>query len=242
MAIGDGANDVNMICAAHIGIGIRGLEGAQAASASDFSIGQFRFLKDLMFVHGREAYRRNSYAVCYTFYKNFIETTPIWLFGCLSMFSSTFLYNLIFYYFYNVVFTCVPIIWFATFDFEYSKDILRKRPKLYWIGINDRWFNKWQFLKWFSYAIFHSTLLTFLTIYTVDSTSTNEKGRFAGLYVDGTYIFTMLVFLPNVKILINSYLIEWIGVSWIAASVILYIGCLCGISFYFPEGNNYGNL
>ena len=27
LAIGDGANDVNMICAAHIGIGISGLEG-----------------------------------------------------------------------------------------------------------------------------------------------------------------------------------------------------------------------
>jgi len=28
LAIGDGANDVNMINAAHIGIGIQGLEGA----------------------------------------------------------------------------------------------------------------------------------------------------------------------------------------------------------------------
>jgi P-type E1-E2 ATPase len=27
LAIGDGANDVNMICAAHVGIGISGLEG-----------------------------------------------------------------------------------------------------------------------------------------------------------------------------------------------------------------------
>ena len=39
LAIGDGANDVNMITAAHIGIGIAGLEGAQAARASDYSIG-----------------------------------------------------------------------------------------------------------------------------------------------------------------------------------------------------------
>jgi phospholipid-transporting ATPase len=29
LAIGDGANDVNMITKAHVGIGIRGLEGAQ---------------------------------------------------------------------------------------------------------------------------------------------------------------------------------------------------------------------
>ena len=28
LAIGDGANDVNMITAAHIGVGIRGLEGS----------------------------------------------------------------------------------------------------------------------------------------------------------------------------------------------------------------------
>ena len=28
LAIGDGANDVNMINAAHVGIGIRGLEGS----------------------------------------------------------------------------------------------------------------------------------------------------------------------------------------------------------------------
>lgn len=29
MAIGDGANDVNMITAAHVGIGIQGVEGRQ---------------------------------------------------------------------------------------------------------------------------------------------------------------------------------------------------------------------
>jgi phospholipid-transporting ATPase len=28
LAIGDGANDVNMITAAHVGIGIKGLEGS----------------------------------------------------------------------------------------------------------------------------------------------------------------------------------------------------------------------
>ena len=38
MGIGDGANDVNMICAAHVGIGIEGLEGMQAARASDYVI------------------------------------------------------------------------------------------------------------------------------------------------------------------------------------------------------------
>lgn len=44
LAIGDGANDIAMIQEAHVGIGITGKEGLQAARTSDYSIAQFRFL------------------------------------------------------------------------------------------------------------------------------------------------------------------------------------------------------
>ena len=40
LAIGDGANDVGMILAAHIGVGISGREGLQATLASDYAIAQ----------------------------------------------------------------------------------------------------------------------------------------------------------------------------------------------------------
>lgn len=43
LAIGDGANDVAMIQAAHIGVGIMGHEGRQATNNSDFAISHFRF-------------------------------------------------------------------------------------------------------------------------------------------------------------------------------------------------------
>jgi P-type E1-E2 ATPase len=70
LSIGDGANDVSMIMEAHVGVGIAGKEGMQAARSADFSIGKFKFLQTLMFVHGREAYRRNADLVCFMFYKN----------------------------------------------------------------------------------------------------------------------------------------------------------------------------
>lgn len=76
LAIGDGANDVNMITSADVGIGIMGNEGQQAARASDYVIGQFSFLRRLLFVHGREAYRKNSFAVGYILWKNFLYVTP----------------------------------------------------------------------------------------------------------------------------------------------------------------------
>lgn len=39
LAVGDGANDVSMINTANIGVGIRGLEGQQAATTADYVIG-----------------------------------------------------------------------------------------------------------------------------------------------------------------------------------------------------------
>ena len=38
LAIGDGANDVNMIHSADVGVGVRGIEGSQATRAADFII------------------------------------------------------------------------------------------------------------------------------------------------------------------------------------------------------------
>jgi phospholipid-translocating ATPase len=52
-AIGDGGNDVSMIQAAHVGVGIQGKEGVQASLAADFSISQFSHVARLILVHGR---------------------------------------------------------------------------------------------------------------------------------------------------------------------------------------------
>jgi len=87
LAIGDGANDVNMITAAHVGIGISGLEGMQAARSADFSIAQFSYLIPLLFIHGREAYRRNSFVIIYSFYKSVLFVMPQFWFGLFSVFS-----------------------------------------------------------------------------------------------------------------------------------------------------------
>ena len=93
LAIGDGANDVNMITSAHVGVGILGEEGKQAARASDYSISQFSFLKRLLLFHGREFYRKNTYVICYNFYKNCIYVIPQFWYGWFSMFSGQTIYD-----------------------------------------------------------------------------------------------------------------------------------------------------
>lgn len=80
LAIGDGANDVSMIQAAHVGVGISGMEGLQAARSADVAIGQFRFLRKLLLVHGSWAYSRISRTILYSFYKNItLYMTQFWV-------------------------------------------------------------------------------------------------------------------------------------------------------------------
>lgn len=204
LAIGDGANDVNMITAAHIGVGIAGLEGAQAARASDYAIGQFRFLRSLLFTHGRECYRRNTYLVSYMFYKNVLYVMPIFMYGFVSFFSGTVIYDVYMYQLYNVIFTGLPIIWFAVFDWEYDKAQLMRQPKLYRIGLEDVFFNVWVFWRWFFYAVWQGTLLCFLAFYSLD-TALSPKGMVGCLNNDGNFIFGTIVLVVNLKVLVCSY-------------------------------------
>ena len=68
-AIGDGANDVSMIQEAHVGIGIFGKEGRNAALSADFAFARFKFLKRALLVHGFLYYTRATNLVLYFFYK-----------------------------------------------------------------------------------------------------------------------------------------------------------------------------
>ena len=110
-----------MITAAHVGIGISGLEGQQASRRADYSIGQFSFLVPLMFFHGRECYRRNAYLIIYMFYKNILFVMPLFWFGFWNVFSGQTLYENLLYQMYNLIFTAFPIGCYAVLDFQYRK-------------------------------------------------------------------------------------------------------------------------
>jgi len=89
LAIGDGANDVPMIRAAQVGVGIFGKEGRQAATSADFAISQFKYLQRLLFVHGRWNYKRSAQVVLFTFWRNAVQEALIFGYTLLSGFSGT---------------------------------------------------------------------------------------------------------------------------------------------------------
>ena len=202
LAIGDGANDVNMITAAHVGVGISGLEGQQAVKASDYAIGKFKFLKSLLFVHGREAYRRNSFAVIFIFYKNIMVTSPIFFSGVLSLFSGSLMYHLTLYNNFNPFYTSLPIIWLSTMDFEYSKETLLSTPDLYKYGIRNLLFNYKVFAREIFYGFGQAFTLTFFAHYYFTLGSSTSTGMFAGFTEAGDFIFLCLVVICNTRVLV----------------------------------------
>lgn len=66
-----------------------------------------------MFLHGREAYRKNSTLIGYTFYKNVMYVMAQYYFGFQSGFSGQTLYDPFIYQLYNITMTSLPIMWFA---------------------------------------------------------------------------------------------------------------------------------
>ena len=105
LAIGDGANDVAMIKAAHVGVGIKGEEGVQAVNSSDYAIAQFRYLCPLLLKHGHYNYVRMSGLVNFMFYKNILLSLSLFWFSTFDAWSETKIFtegryslNLLYYY------------------------------------------------------------------------------------------------------------------------------------------------
>jgi phospholipid-translocating ATPase/phospholipid-transporting ATPase len=131
LGVGDGANDVGMIKAAHVGVGISGREGRAAVLASDFSVGEFRHLARLLFAHGRWSAKRNREAVLYAFYKNFAYAMAnVWL-GAFNGFSAQPLYTTAAIATFNVLWTSLPTVAHACLDQDVRAEDVFERPRLY---------------------------------------------------------------------------------------------------------------
>jgi phospholipid-transporting ATPase len=137
LAIGDGANDVGMIQVAHVGIGVYGREGSQAAQSSDFAIPRFRDIVRLLTVHGHWTYIRFSTVAMIMLYKNFIFILNQFWFSFDNLWSPTSLFNDFYLSVYNLVFTVVPPFAFGCFEQDLPQEVLLLNPELYPVT-NDR--------------------------------------------------------------------------------------------------------
>ncbi|XP_047388360.1 phospholipid-transporting ATPase IK [Sciurus carolinensis] len=161
LAIGDGANDVNMIKTADIGVGLTGQEGMQAVQNSDYALAQFSFLQRLLLVHGRWSYMRVCKFLRYFFYKTVASMmVQIW-FSFYNGFTAQPLYEGWFLALFNLLYTTMPVLYIGLFEQDVTAAESLLMPELYVAGQEDKLFNYWVFFQ----AVAHGTATSLVNFF-----------------------------------------------------------------------------
>lgn len=220
-AIGDGANDVSMIREAHVGLGIVGKEGRQAALCSDYSFSNFYMLKKMLLVHGHYFSYRFSLLVLYFFYKNLVfiliqvRFSSNWnksrknneliekflsflqvYYQANNRFSTQSVYESIFMTLYNVLYTSFPILVLSITEKPYHEDQLMKNPSLYRENAGNKRLTWKYFMAWITLSIYHSMAVYFAgyMIWNTDNIPTTDLSSY------GTFMIHNVVFVVTIKL------------------------------------------
>ncbi|KAL2093381.1 hypothetical protein ACEWY4_010693 [Coilia grayii] len=226
LAIGDGANDVSMIKAAHIGVGISGQEGMQAVLASDYSFAQFRYLQRLLLVHGRWSYLRMCKFLCYFFYKNFAFTLVHFWFGFLCGFSAQTVYDQWFITLFNIVYTSLPVLAMGLFDQDVNEQFSLRYPSLYRPGQLNLLFNKRKFFTCTLHGVFTSFVLFFVPYGLSLSAVRDDGAHISDQQAFAVTIATSLVIVVSVQISLDTNYWTAVNHFFVWGSLLMYFAIL----------------
>ncbi|CAG8521260.1 6113_t:CDS:10 [Diversispora eburnea] len=224
-AIGDGANDVSMIQAAHIGIGVAGEEGLQAVMASDYSIAQFRFLTRLLLVHGHYAYIRNSSMILNFFYKNMIGVGVLWWYQLFNGYTATIIFEYTYLLFWNLFFTCIAVLAIGIFDRDVPDKVAIEVPELYQMGIRREAYSMIKFFVFMIEGIYQSVVCFFVPYYAYEK-GANKYGRQADYLELGTTMAVSCIVMANLFTGFNAQcwtVFHFIAVFGSASLIFIYI-------------------
>ncbi|XVF37395.1 hypothetical protein REPUB_Repub20aG0004100 [Reevesia pubescens] len=219
LAIGDGANDVSMIQMADVGVGICGQEGRQAVMASDFAMGQFRFLKRLLLVHGHWNYQRVGYLVLYNFYRNAVFVLMLFWYILCTAFSTTSALTDWSSVFYSVIYTSVPTIVVGILDKDLSHRTLLQYPKLYGAGHRHEAYNLQLFWITMIDTLWQSLVLFYVPLFIYKESSID-------IWSMGSLWTIAVVVLVNIHLAMNIR--RWVFITHAAVwgSIIITYACV----------------
>lgn len=224
LAIGDGGNDVSMIQEAHIGVGIFGKEGTQAARSADYAIGEFKHLRQLVAVHGRYSQIRTAGLINLSFYKNLFFTLTQVYFQIFNFVSGTTYNNQWITAAFNVIVTAGPPFVYGIFEKDLDEATLFRFPAAYAAARDRGCFSIKSVSEYaFLYGGWHSAVVFFGTYFTFGNLKVNHaSGLDSGFdlvsYVSSTVICVMALF----KFALETYIQNVIFLTVIALSFCAY--------------------
>uniref|UniRef100_A0A2K6LJ11 Phospholipid-transporting ATPase n=1 Tax=Rhinopithecus bieti TaxID=61621 RepID=A0A2K6LJ11_RHIBE len=240
LAIGDGANDGNMIKTAHIGVGISGQEGMQAVMSSDYSFAQFRYLQRLLLVHGWWSYIRMCKFLRYFFYKNFAFTLVHFWYSFFNGYSAQTAYEDWFITLYNVLYSSLPVLLMGLLDQDVSDKLSLRFPGLHIVGQRDLLFNYKRFFVSLLHGVLTSMILFFIPLGAYLQTVGQDGEAPSDYQSFAVTIASALVITVNFQIGLDTSYWTFVNAFSIFGSIALYFGIMfdihsAGIHVLFPS-------
>merc|ERR1712137_21993 len=197
-AIGDGGNDVSMIQAAHLGIGIEGKEGKQAALAADYSTQQFSHIAKLFLWHGRNAYHRSANISQIIAYRGMIFAFLQVLYCTVFYAAPVTLYTGMLVFGYSCWYTMLPIFALVT-DRDCSPEDALMFPELYHEVRKGHAFSAKTFSLWSLVSVVQTAVIFFLGLVLLHPPVNTVD------FVAVTFTALNYVVLANVVIIVKSW-------------------------------------
>ncbi|KAK0538639.1 putative aminophospholipid-translocase [Tilletia horrida] len=218
--IGDGGNDVSMIQAADVGIGIVGKEGKQASLAADFSINQFSFLTKLLVWHGRNSYKRSAKLAQFVIHRGLIISIIQAVFSAIFYFAPIALYQGWLMVGYATIYTMAPVF-SLVLDRDVSEDLALLYPELYKELTMGRSLSAKTFTEWLMISIYQGGAIMILSLLLFENEFLNIV----------SISFTALVL--NELIMVALEITTWHIYMFVSEIVTLFFYCI-SIAF-LPE-------
>ncbi|XP_060803599.1 phospholipid-transporting ATPase IF isoform X2 [Amyelois transitella] len=222
-AIGDGANDISMIQEAHVGFGIFGKEGYQAARSADFAFTKFSMVKRMILVLGHWYYQRLATLIHYFFYKNLVLGNIMFFFQIQSVFSTQSIYNSMYLTLYNLFFTTLPCLILSITEQRWPADLLMWNPTLYREISRNRLMSRSYFITWSIIACYHSLVIYVVTWLAMRTAVIGRDAKTTDLWCYGAVLFHLTVVVVNLKLWMQARYQTYVFIASVLGSIFIYV-------------------
>ena len=224
--IGDGGNDVSMIQAADVGIGIVGKEGRQASLAADFSVTQFHHLTKLLVWHGRNSYKRSAKLAQFVIHRGLIISVCQTVYSIATKFEPHALYRDWLLVGYATVYTMAPVF-SLVLDRDVDEGLANLYPELYKELTTGASLSYRTFFVWVLVSIYQGGIIQGLSQILVGSVDSNRMVSVS---------FTVLVINELIMVAFEVVTWHWIMTASLLGTAAVYAGSVPFLGGYFDLG------